>query len=168
MSVLLFWPRIRRALLASLSLVNVSLSCLHSIHFVSLHHSISQPSFKQSLQPFSWNFGFGGDLTMSCLHSVHFVKCFIAFKQPFSLGFRILRGFGQRPALPALYPLCLTAFSFKLSPIQCKKRSFSPAYKQPTFLEIVQFLSLAKDRTCLEFAYASKKFFLHWFRYSVY
>ena len=118
MSVVLFWPRFRRALLASLSLVNVFLSCLHSIHFVSLHSPSQYLSCFHSSNP--CNPGFligegGGRLAMSCLLSIHFVNCFIAFKQPFSLGFWILRGFGQRPALPALHPLCLAAFSLILS-----------------------------------------------------
>ena len=86
---MLFWPRFRRALLASLSLVNVSLSCLHSIHFVSLHSPSQYLSCFHSSNPCNPGFLIGGDLAMSCLLSIHFVNCFIAFKQPFSLGFWI-------------------------------------------------------------------------------
>ena len=78
MSVVLFWPRFRRALLASLSLVNVFLSCLHSIHFVSLHSPSQYLSCPHSSNPFLGILDFWGDLAMSCLHSIHFVNCFIA------------------------------------------------------------------------------------------
>ena len=74
-SVVLFWPQFKRALLASLSLVNVSLSCLHSIHFVSLHSPSQYLSCLHSSNPF---LGFGifggfGQCLLPCLHSSYFI-----------------------------------------------------------------------------------------------
>ena len=86
MSVVLFWPRFRRALLALLSLVNVSLSCLHSIHFVSLIH----------------------------LHSISCALIQVTLATLF-LGFWILGGFGNvLPALHPLCQLfhCIQATLF--------------------------------------------------------
>ena len=162
MSVVLFWPRYRRALLASLSLVNVSLSCLHSIHFVSLHSPSQYLSCPHSSNPFLGILDFGG--IWQCLACTPSTLSIVSLHS--SNPFLWDLGFGQRPALPAPHPLCLTAFSLTLSPIQCKRRSCSPAYKQPTFLGILRFLSFANDLfgVCLCF----QKVFLHWFRYRTY
>ena len=140
------------------------LRALNSLCFTAFTITVTlMPSLKQPLQPFSWDFGFWGDLAMSCLLSIHFVNCFIAFKQPFSLGFWIWST-SCLACAPSTLSYCILLHIIS-DPMQ-RKRSCSPAHKQPTFLGILRFLSFAKDLfgVCLCF----QKVFLHWFRYRTY